>query len=447
VHSELQRVRERREAAKHRLAHALGVTDLNALVSVLNSNPKFAEALTLFGAEVPMKTSDATGKPTFALGIKDAEFLELQEHPVPEVRELVVARMGLKSSIEESRCEQFLKLAEFAAMPAPYKVSGARTHRLGGNDGNNLQNLPSGRIKGQSKALRESIEAPEGHVLVGCDSSQIEVRTIDYIANNVQSLENFRRGVCPYSSVAVQLFNEGEPEQIKRDAKKGIEPWAMRRQIAKSARLALQFGQGGAGYQAYAKTQAGLTLTLEEAEHYKKAFRNANPAIVNMWRLGDKVLGAMLSGQSGQFGGPDGKLFFYDGARTVMGEPIPGVRLPDGVWVSYPKLELVEGKFGPSYRFCEMQGRKREYVYVHGSKFIQQLTQAMAFGAMKYYATVIDYKIVLNSHDEHVLCVPIAQADAAAAELESLMKTAPPWAPGLPLDCEVHRGFNYGELK
>lgn len=272
-------------------------------------------------------------------------------------------------------------------------------------------------------------------------------RVIDFIASNTPSLENFRNGVCPYSSVAVQLFNEGEPEQIKRDAKKGIEPWAMRRQIAKSARLALQFGQGGAGYQAYAKTQAGLTLTLDEAEHYKKAFRSANPAIVNMWRLGDKVLGAMLRGESGQFGGPDGKLFFYDGSRTVLGEHIPGVRLPDGVWVSYPKLELVEGKFGPSYRFCEMQGRKREYVYVHGSKFIQQLVQSTAFAAMKYYATVIDYKIVLNSHDEHVLCVPIAQADAAAAELESLMKTAPPWAPGLPLDCEVHRGFNYGELK
>ncbi len=95
----------------------------------------------------------------------------------------------------------------------------------------------------------------------------------------------------------------------------------------------------------------------------------------------------------------------------------------------------------------EMTGRKADYLYWHGAKVAQNLTQAVAFSILKYYATVIDYKIVLNSHDEHVLCVPIAQADAASAELESLMKTAPPWAPGLPLDCEVHRGFNYGELK
>jgi hypothetical protein len=272
VANELQRVKDKREASKHRLATALGVSDLNALVSVLNSNPKFAEALSLFGAEAPMKTSPTTGKPTFALGIKDEAFLEMLDHPVDEVRELVVARMGLKSSIEESRCEQFLKLAEFEAMPAPYKISGARTHRLGSADALGLQNLPSGRIKGQSKAMRESIEAPDGHELIGCDASQIEVRTIDYIAGDIQGVEDHRNGVCPYSSVAVQLYGEGTPDQIKRDAKKGIEPWASRRQVSKSARLSLQFGSGAEGFRLYCKT-SGVTITAEEAEFYKSGFR------------------------------------------------------------------------------------------------------------------------------------------------------------------------------
>jgi DNA polymerase len=393
-----------------------------------------------------MKTSPTTGKPTFALGIKDEAFLEMLDHPVDEVRELVVARMGLKSSIEESRCEQFLKLAEFEAMPAPYKISGARTHRLGSADALGLQNLPSGRIKGQSKAMRESIEAPDGHELIGCDASQIEVRTIDYIAGDIQGVEDHRNGVCPYSSVAVQLYGEGTPDQIKRDAKKGIEPWASRRQVSKSARLSLQFGSGAEGFRLYCKT-SGVTITAEEAEFYKSGFRRNKPVLVNFWKQCGLVLGAMLRGESGYFGGMDGKMFFYDGARTVLGEHIPGIMLPDGVWTSYPKLRLEEGKFGPSYVTTEMTGRKADYLYWHGAKVAQNLTQAVAFSILKYYATVIDYKIVLNSHDEHVLCVPIAQADAASAELESLMKTAPPWAPGLPLDCEVHRGFNYGELK
>ncbi len=115
--------------------------------------------------------------------------------------------------------------------------------------------------------------------------------------------------------------------------------------------------------------------------------------------------------------------------------------------MSYPELEAVEGKFGPTYRFVEMQGRKRNVIYIYGGKLIQNLTQFFAFSVMKWYAAQLEHKIVLNSHDEHVLCVPEAQTHVAAAELGALMKTAPPWAPGLPLDCEVKIGKNYGELK
>lgn len=460
VYSEMQRVQDKREASKHRLAAALGTQDIDMLVSILNSNPKFAEALTLFGAEAPMKISPATGKPTYALGIKDEEFIDMLDHPIPEVRELVMARMGLKSSIEESRCKQFLWLADFPVLPVPYKVSGARTHRLGGGEGDddskasvsgkmgvwNAQNLPSGRLQGQSKALREAIEVPDGYMLVGADSSQIEVRVIDYIAGDMKALDEHRTGVCPYSSLAVSLYGEGEAAQIKRDAKKGVEPWASRRQMSKSARLSLQFGSGAEGFRKYCKA-SGVTITTADAEFYKNGFRRSKPVLANFWKLCDRVLGAMQRGESGHFGGPDGKLFFYDGARTVLGEPIPGIRLPDGCWVSYPKLHTTEGKYGPSFVTVEMLGRKREVLHLYGAKVAQQLTQATAFSAMKWYATQTDRKIVMNSHDEHVLCVPASEADTTAAELEALMKAAPPWAPGLPLDCEVHMGRNYGELK
>jgi hypothetical protein len=188
-------------------------------------------------------------------------------------------------------------------------------------------------------------------------------------------------------------------------------------------------------------------MDVAEAKTYIDGYRRSNAAVVQSWKLGERVLAALVRGEQGSFGGPDGKMFFYDGQRTVLGQHIPGVRGPEGCWMSYPELEAVEGKFGPTYRFVEMQGRKRDVIYIYGGKLIQNLTQFFAFSVMKWYAAQLEYKIVLNSHDEHVLCVPIAQADAASAELESLMKTAPPWAPGLPLDCEVHRGFNYGELK
>lgn len=465
VEAELVRVREHRAQAMQRLVSALGLPNADGLMTIINSNPKLAEAIQLFGGEPPTKISEKTSKEAWAFDNKTPEFLDMRNHPIPEVAELVTARLGLRGSIAESRCISMLALAKYPVMPATYQVSKARTHRLGGGDGDgdgeeandsegsiNLQNLPSGRIQGQSKALRTSIEpALDGYVLVGSDSSQIEVRTIDTIANDTVAMDNHRKGVCPYSVVAVQLFNEGTPEQIKADAKKGIEPWAMRRQIAKSARLALQFGQGGPGYSAYAFTSAGLRISVEDATVYAKTYRANNPSITKLWRDCGKVLEALVRGERGYFGGPSGHMFYYDGSRTVLGVPLPGIRLPDGMWLSYHDIRVEEGKYGKGYVFTEYKGRKRENHWLHGAKLAQQLTQATAFAVMKWYAVQIDthtnWRLVLNSHDEHVLCVPEHEAPAAKAYLEQLMTTVPDWAEGMPVACEAHIGRNYGELK
>jgi DNA polymerase len=310
----------------------------------------------------------------------------------------------------------------------------------------NAQNLPSGRVTGQSKALREAIKAPDGHVLIGADSSQIECRVIDYMAGDTMALQDFVNGVCPYSSLAVSLFNEGTPEQVKRDAKKGIEPWAGRRQISKSARLSLQFGSGANGFMNYCAVN-GAKITLEEAEFYKSGFRRSKPALVNLWKQCGVVLERLHVGMTGSFGGVTGDLFYFDGTRKVLGQHIPAVRLPDGCWLNLPQLQQIEGNYGPTFMFIEMQGRKKEFVYMHGAKLAQQLTQATAFAAMKWYAGQIDYPIVLNSHDEHVVSVPIAHKESAVAHLTQVMSTSPPWAPTLPLACEVHVGGSYGELK
>ena len=134
VEEELARVRLRRKTAAERLATTLGVPDVMSLLPILNSGPKFAEALKLFGAEPPTKISKATGNSTWAMGKTDPEFLAMLEHDDENVRELVTARLGLKSSIEETRCETFLEVAKYGMFPVPYKISGALTHRLSGGE-------------------------------------------------------------------------------------------------------------------------------------------------------------------------------------------------------------------------------------------------------------------------------------------------------------------------
>lgn len=76
----------------------------------LMSNPKFALALERLGVNVPTKTSLRTGKETFAFAKSDEGFKALENHEDPKVQALVAARVGLKSTLEETRTERFIDI-------------------------------------------------------------------------------------------------------------------------------------------------------------------------------------------------------------------------------------------------------------------------------------------------------------------------------------------------
>ena len=76
--------------------------------NTLMSNPKFAAILESMKIKVPMKESPATGKQTYALAKTDEGFKALLEHEDPYVQALAAARIGNKSTIEETRTETFI---------------------------------------------------------------------------------------------------------------------------------------------------------------------------------------------------------------------------------------------------------------------------------------------------------------------------------------------------
>lgn len=179
--------------------------DLIAQIGVareeFTSNEKFAQLLRDAGIEPPTKTSPTTGKETYAFAKTDEEFKALLEHPDERIQTLVSARMGLKSSIEETRTQAFLDIAKRGTFPVMLNYYGAvNTGRFSGGDSTNPQNLPRGG------ALRESIEAPEGHMIVACDSSQIEARTLAWFAGQEDLLDDFRRNADVYSIFASKVF-------------------------------------------------------------------------------------------------------------------------------------------------------------------------------------------------------------------------------------------------
>ncbi len=98
----------------------------------LTSNPQFAELLRQYGVEPPMKISPTTGKETYAFAKSDEAFKELQEHENPTVQALVAARLGVRSTIEETRTQRFIDIANRGTLPIPLRYYAAHTGRWGG---------------------------------------------------------------------------------------------------------------------------------------------------------------------------------------------------------------------------------------------------------------------------------------------------------------------------
>lgn len=100
--------------------------------ATLMSNDKFAAKLYELGVEPPTKISPTTGKPTLALAKTDEAFKALAEHPDERVQALVAARLGNKSTIEQTRTERFLDISNRGTLPIPLKYYAAHTGRWGG---------------------------------------------------------------------------------------------------------------------------------------------------------------------------------------------------------------------------------------------------------------------------------------------------------------------------
>lgn len=108
-----------------------------AAIDSLMSNDRFADVLRTLNVSPPKKVSPTTGQVTYAFAKTDDGMKDLLEHPDLAVQAVVGARLGVKSTIEETRTERFLNISSLTfpaygtnLFPIALKVSGAHTHRL-----------------------------------------------------------------------------------------------------------------------------------------------------------------------------------------------------------------------------------------------------------------------------------------------------------------------------
>jgi len=78
------------------------------------------------------------------------------------------------------------------------------------SDSINMQNLP------RKSPLKKTIAAPEGYWIVDCDSSQIEARTLAWLAGQDDLVEAFERGEDVYRIMAAKIYGK-EPADITKD--------------------------------------------------------------------------------------------------------------------------------------------------------------------------------------------------------------------------------------
>jgi len=415
-------LREEKNALLEGLMEKLNCETAEQVRKKLASNKQFAGLLTEYGIPVPMKTSKTTGKETYALAKNDEGFLALTEHEDPFIQQLCSVRLGTKSTIEESRIERFIDVGKRnkGKLPIPLKYYGAHTGRWAGSDKVNFQNLPSRDKK--KKALKNAVVAPDGHLVINCDSSQIEARVLAWLAGQNDVVEQFAKGEDVYSLFATKIYDR---PITKADP--------VERFVGKTCILGLGYGTGALKLQHTLKTTPpGAVVTEDKAREYVNTYRDANSHITDLWDEGDEAIKNLADW--GKI-----KAFYYGQNRCVMVTK-DGIRLPNGLMIRYPNLELNSGKY-------EYQSRKGA-VSLWGGSLVENVVQALARIVVGQQMLKIQqlYKVALTVHDAAVVVVKEEELDNALAYIVECMKWTPDWARGLPVTCEAHYGESYGDM-
>jgi len=387
----------------------------------LMSNPQFADLLREMGVEPPMKKSPATGKLTYAFAKTDEEFKALLEHPITAVQTLVAARLGTKSTIEESRTERFIGISQRGPMPVPLRYYAAHTGRWGGDDKLNLQNLP------RNSPLKKSILAPDGYMMIDSDSSQIEARTLAWLAGQDDLVEAFDRGEDVYKIMASAIY--GKPvSAISKDE----------RFVGKTTILGAGYGMGAAKFQAQLKN-FGVVIELDETKRIIDTYRRTYPRITELWKAAGGILDAITGDQFTELG--------RGGVLKVQGNK--GILLPNGLYLRYPNLRWStneeDGK--TEYVYDTKKGKATIPNRIYGGKVVENVCQALARIVIGDQMLLVakKYQVVMTVHDAIACIVPETEVERAVEYVELCMRIRPQWGPELPLNCESGSGKSYGD--
>lgn len=274
-----------------------------------------------------------------------------------------------------------------------------------------------------AQVMRGFIKAGPGKMLYVVDYSSIEARVLVWLAQQHDVLDTFFKGADPYRVMASKLYNK--PYE-------SVDPEGDERRIGKNLVLGCGYGLGAAKFVEYSE-KAGTEITPEFAKIAVKAYRDANPKVVQFWNDVEQRAIAAVRDRV-----PRERKIKLRNLAFFLEEFWLVIELPGGRELRYfkPRVKLVEkwGHIKPELSFmADFRGRMYpEQTY--GGKLVENIVQAVARDLMvngMFEAESECYPVIGTVHDE--LITEPDKGFGDIHELEQIVCRAPTWAKGLPI--------------
>lgn len=280
---------------------------------------------------------------------------------------------------------------------------GAHTGRWSGSGANlNLQNLPRGDLFGIN--LRSLIAPKKNKALIVADLSQIEVRTLCWLADDFDALDEIRDSEDIYEAFAIR-FGKWEKD---RGSLKEEEPSI--RHMVKQMVL-------GCGYGASANRFSIISgMPYEEAVKAVSLYRSKMSSVCTLWNNLQRKMHIAYS----------------------RGEEFT-LQLPSGRELNYGKISTTLQDGRRNYVAKLTKGSKKVPMRLWGGLLAENYSQALArdiFASMLVKIENQGMEILFHVHDEFIIETDKNKAEETLEKVLCCMSEAPDWIKDIPLEAE-----------
>ena len=287
---------------------------------------------------------------------------------------------------------------------------GGHTGRFSGGGGNlNLQNLPRADMFGIN--MRNLITAPKGKKLVVVDLSQIEVRTLCWLAGDKATMAEIAASDDIYEAFAIQFGLWSKDKGVLKKEAPEV------RRLTKNITLGCGYGCGAP------KFATMCDMPLAEAEDAVALYRKSLFKVPKYWRKLDS----------------DMKKSYAANAKHT-------IELPSGRSLDYGLIKMSRHDGRVNHVAMMNKSGRRVPMKLWGGTLAENASQALARDVFSYMMLKIEeagIKIIFHVHDEVVIECDEEKAEGVLAKVVEIMSTPPEWISDIPLSAEGDIVTNY----